>query len=518
MSSGKYRQYYPIIAANRKKLNSFISRIEKEESTAVRQNWACLALNFASTHSTGLYASKVIEDVFLTLAREYEIDLGGLRHEKNSVLHVVTEAYLVGGHTRVVERWIAQADPGERHSLVLLNQKDPASIPPKLRGLVRDRSGDFLVYDHRKSLLDRALELRRLGMGHEYIVLHIHPNDPIALLAFGTEEFTRPVILFNHADHVFWCGVAIADMVAELGSEGRERSLTKRGAYRSEVLGIPLDSTRADKKRSRGEARARLNLPEDKKIVLVSGFATKFRHIGDDGLAAVLAKIVSEDEEVLCFVIGADPKENAWTEAVAASSGRLRLLPPVDYDREYLDYLVAADLVLDSYPVPGGTAIIDAILAGRPVLTLKTAWPQSDFLMQSESYCRSKEELLTKARKILGDESYSEKIAAGTMAGLDLHHSVESWKLRRRDIINKLPSRHRIHNAVPSAAPIQVTDSDVLVGAWMEPDFFKKDKWRWFRHLFYHRYKDDTCRYVQFMGWYLKFTNRIFGGGQNSDI
>ena len=38
----------------------------------------------------------------------------------------------------------------------------------------------------------------------------------IPILAFGVEEFKRPVLLYNHASHMAWLGKSIADLVLDI--------------------------------------------------------------------------------------------------------------------------------------------------------------------------------------------------------------------------------------------------------------------------------------------------------------
>ena len=75
---------------------------------------ACDAATFATKHTTDIFSSKIIEDVFLRIAQSHSIALPQ-SYNPNTVLHVMTEAYISGGHTRCVERWV-NLFPEQKHS------------------------------------------------------------------------------------------------------------------------------------------------------------------------------------------------------------------------------------------------------------------------------------------------------------------------------------------------------------------------------------------------------------------
>lgn len=81
------------------------------------------------------------------------------------------------------------------------------------------------------------------------------------------------------------------------------------------------------------------------------------------------------------------------------TNNRVKTIGFVDFDKGFLDYLKAADLYLDSYPLCGGTAMIDAISSGTTVLSLKSVYPQFDYLTKTSAYCKTKEEFIDKAKK-----------------------------------------------------------------------------------------------------------------------
>ena len=45
-------------------------------------------------------------------------------------------------------------------------------------------------------------QIRKIASGFEKIILHIHSDDLVTFIAFATNDFKRPVLFFNHLDHL----------------------------------------------------------------------------------------------------------------------------------------------------------------------------------------------------------------------------------------------------------------------------------------------------------------------------
>lgn len=72
------------------------------------------------------------------------------------------------------------------------------------------------------------------------VVLHIHPHDPVAPLAFGVAG-ASPVIFLNHADHAFTIGMSATDLIADLREAGQKLGRERRNVTQSCLLPIPLN-------------------------------------------------------------------------------------------------------------------------------------------------------------------------------------------------------------------------------------------------------------------------------------
>ncbi len=435
------------------------------------------AATFATSHTTDVFSSEIIESVFLTLAQKCSVNLPKA-YNRNTVLHVMTEAYISGGHTRCVERWIQQF-PEHQHSCIVLNQK--ATFPENLKHAVENSGGKLELYDLNKTMLERALELRKYASQFEYVVLHIHMNDSISLIAFGTEEFTRPVIFFNHADHTFWLGVSISDYVADLNTNRNVLTLEKRGAKNASVLGIPLDNSpllTCDK----AEARKKLGIPENKKVIFSSGQATKYDPIEKPSFYDIVTDLVSRDPDIVFYIAGAKATQIFWPELKKKFPDNLYLVGVLDYATEYPLYVSAADLVVDSYPVGGETSMIDAVKVGKPVLTLNVNL-QADYLVNSKACCHSYSEFLAKAHHILDDKGFAAEIYQNVYEKFKLEADPKVWHEKCKDVLAQLPEKHQIYSFERPLPDYDITPFSLETCRWTEPIGAECDFKAWFNKI-----------------------------------
>jgi hypothetical protein len=357
---------------------------------------------------------------------------------RNTFLHVITTCYISGGHTRVVERWINNCPDNEKHSIILLDQQDN-DIPEKLIKAVQPKNGCFTSLTD-SNYINKALTLRETAQDYEYIILHTHMDDPVPILAFGRNDFTRPVIFFNHADHCFWLGVSIADIVAELRSFGEELSQKRRQIKRNYCLNIPINMP-DDIKTDKIEARKKLNFSVDKKIILSMGAADKYLPFGKYNFVKMVLKILNRNENTIFVVIGPDSTDKIWKNAVKNSNGRLipvGIIPNTDVNT----YINAADLYIESFPISSFTALLDVAVTGIPILSLLTEERHVDVIENSTIKCKTINEIIDKSTAILNGESFN---SDNLIKEIIENHCYEGWLRRLRILTDKTPKSHKIN-------------------------------------------------------------------------
>lgn len=332
---------------------------------------ATLAGNLPWHAPVGLLADPRLERAVVSAARAGgappEID--GQR-DRGRVLHVLSEAYGVGGHTRLAWRWI-ERDP-RRADVVLTNQLNP--LPAPLRAAVEDTGGQILdLAEVHPTFTGRVHALRRQMDDADVVVLHTHPSDAIALAAVNLPGRRPPVVLENHADHTFWLGVGGADLVVDNRTPALRVTRELRGvpAERHARLALPVPDVAAPT--SREQMREALGL-EDQVAALSVGAAYKMSPVWGEGFDQILTLALDRFPELVVYLVGPSDGEQ-WARLSARFPGRVFLLGVIP-DPESL--FPAMDLYLDTFPLTGGTSLIEAAMAGLPSLSLQREMPYGE--------------------------------------------------------------------------------------------------------------------------------------------
>ena len=286
------------------------------------------------------------------------------------VLHVLTQVYPTGGHTRWSDR-IIRADRGRIHSVVIVGQ-GAAAIPAWLRSSIAESGGEFHVLQP-GTVMALALAVRQLARKADLVLANVHPNDVVSFLALADPQVRPPVAALNPADHTFWIGASAWDLLVNFRETGGLLAERRRGAAasRSAILPLPLDTPLRTV--SRDEAKRALGLRADDIVLLSAGSAWKFDPLelrGEPTFPEVLAPIVERDPRLNLFVLG--PRNHGrWAEAARRTDGRMLALGT---RTDYGLYQQAADIYLDPFPMGSCYSLLEPGSLGVPLLSFDQ-WP-----------------------------------------------------------------------------------------------------------------------------------------------
>lgn len=335
---------------------------------------AHLAAAIAAHTHAGVFGSMRIERLIHAIAaavpdRAARRD-GPFKRKKTAkealrVLHVGTEVIAVGGLTRMISRWI-NADAERVNSFAVTRQRN--DIPEHLVDAVARSGGTMHRLNTRiGSQLEWVQRLREIGRQHDLIVLHIHCEDLIPLIAFAQAENFPPVLLLNHADHLFWLGQSVSHAVLSLREAAHDITANRRGVAPQRSLYLPT-LVDAKRRRTREQARETLKIEPDTQLIISVARGAKYRTIDGVPYADRFVDVLKANPQAQVLVVGSDMPAD-WERAYNETGGRIKGLPE---QSDVALYFEAADIYVDSYPFSSSTSLMEAACFDLPLLTLFT--------------------------------------------------------------------------------------------------------------------------------------------------
>jgi hypothetical protein len=363
----------PALLARHRRVHTRLRALTARRLEAGDPARAALYLQATAHHAwmnhPGAFADGALEEMVGRLAR----DLAGAEPardgipEPESVLHVLSAGRELYGHTRLCWRWI-RADRARRHSVALTDQA-PNPVPAALAAAAIRSGGDVVdLSGDATTLIERARRLRGVAAEYDAVVLHVHPYDVAAALAFAPPG-PAPVLFVNHADHVFWLGVGSADLFVQVREAGTALSAERRGIgrERSMIMPIPIDRAPVPEG-ARERARRELGIGPDEVMLLTVASAYKYEGPDHKSFLPTVLPVVRALPHAKLVAAG-PVDEGAWAEARAATGGRVL---PLGVRSDVPVLLAAADVYLDSFPLTSITALLEAGLAGLPLIRMAT--------------------------------------------------------------------------------------------------------------------------------------------------
>ena len=386
------------IAEQRAVFDAFEAGALRAEDPLEAAALARMAFTYGMFNHPGRLASAPLERLLHELGRAHMPGDPAVQRagDPRRVLHVATVVYETGGHGRVLERWLER--DAERTPTVLL-LKDEEPVPESLARAVADAGGALAPPLPPGDLFARARALRALAAQHDLVVLHVSNHEVVVPLAFADPVGRPPVVWFNHSSHLSWVGVGCSDVVASFNAFDAEACVRRRGVQpaAATLLPLPVASTALP---TREDARRELGLDLHAPVVLTVSSPYKLRAVVTPAYRDLATVVLEAVPAATLLAVGPAPGDAALPDCERVRA--FGTLPDLRLQ------LAAADLLLDSWPLSGGTTAIDAAIAGLPVLTLgdppvPLIGARGDQLGAGLMQARDVAALAAKAAELLGD-------------------------------------------------------------------------------------------------------------------
>jgi glycosyltransferase involved in cell wall biosynthesis len=340
-------------------------------------------------------------------------------------LHVLTEAYAIGGHTPLVKRWIDLLDD-EPHAVVLVRQGQPVEpswVVPMGRHVP-------LIDLHRAGLSRRArvAHLRNLFHVARRVILHIHPNDACSVAAAYRSPHAE-IHFLNHADHVAWLGAGLPVVLLNLRHRGTRLAEARRGIAAAACGMVPVPITRpADM--DRREARQSFGIGDQECLVLTIASGYKFNPVGSRSLFEPLDRLLRR-WDVKLMAVGVDARHPVFGPLAERHPGQVLCMGTVPSPTRHR---AAADIYLDSYPFCSITSMLESAALGTPVVAyqpdpeeLEILYSECPWLPADRHPARDVGHLVELLDALIDDRSLREEFAVRTIGGME-QHSPRAWR------------------------------------------------------------------------------------------
>lgn len=356
--------------------NEFLRYVNNAKNSLHNRNyeeaskWCFEGARYASENHPGFYTSPELEKILMECAghvpqSNYKLDIPPINSKRRKVLHVLSEGYSTGGHTRLVKNWI-EKDSDSIHSIITTWQID--TTPMWLTNAAKESGGWAYSLQQLANFIDRSSVLREIAYEWaDIVVLHVHMFDPIPIMAFGVEG-GPPVLFMNHGDHVFWIGTSIIDNLVNFRESGRELSKIRRNICRTSLLPLPLESPDI-KNQNKKMIRKQLGIDENAIVLLTIATPYKFTTFGEIHYIDLLKMVLDKNKNTVAIVIGPD-NVGKWKKANEDTDGRIL---PLGMQNDIGQYYCISNIYIDSYMFGSITSALDGGIHGLPIVALENS-------------------------------------------------------------------------------------------------------------------------------------------------
>jgi hypothetical protein len=327
---------------------------------------------------------------------------------------------------------------------------------------VRHSGGTVKIADPESTLISRAQWLRKTAWEEaDCVVLHIGNSEVIAPVAFGIAG-GPPVLLMNHAAHVFWTGASVADIVLNCRGSNLEIEWTHsyRGARQCATLPIPLEIPVQTAPGSvfspeeRLKAKMNLELPLDAVTLLTVGASFKYKPLSGASFFDAAQSLLTRYPQLYLLVAGLT-EDRFWKMLQSSFQGRVRVMGRQFNLRQYY---AATDVYIEGFPFGSTTAFLEAGIHGIPAVLAPGICPPpfgTDGVALDSLLIRpaTVEDYIGQIASLINDDDERRRYGNLLAESIIQHHSGAGWKSYFNKLIEMLPSAHSVSMPKPKSPP-----------------------------------------------------------------
>lgn len=336
-----------------------------------------------------------------------------MQKDVKNIAYVVSFLSEVGGHSEVLRQWISiLSDLVDNQYLYITNV---SNLPTRYSYLDDFGNRGIIVkqLSYNDSYIDRIKELINYFESDlpDLTILFINPNDVIAVTALLSIPNRPYVIYFNHADHVFWLGRNIIDLLVEWRSESVKYSVKFRKIGKSCI--VPLTTNIKPQK----TPKIFYGIPENSTLSISIG--SFYKVLGDpewDYFKTIEELLEKFPNHYHLFVTNPPPQDVLEKYLPTDPDIRRRFI--IDGPLPHLESVYgAADFLIETFPCVGGMVRVEAMACGLPIVAIRnkkfSLLSETDALPPTYPFTASTEkEVVEYSSKFIEDSELRDQVGA----------------------------------------------------------------------------------------------------------
>lgn len=340
-------------------VDDVLDRLQAEQDIASAFNLAGWVATLLWKNHSQIYRLDALETILLEKLPPLPGHSAAPTDATGVEIHLATQVYRSGGHTPLMAHLIEQADcPAD----ILLTRMTDVELAAQALGVPMERVRSA---GHHVDPVARVHALAHELLKGARVIASLHPNDVLGAVALRMAKGMRPDLpigFVNHADHVFSTGIGACDHVFEISAYGWSLRGARGTTAQSSFVGIPI--------RPRAAGPMTAIDPNGPPLFLTGGSPYKFRPLPGLSLPPVLAELMKRHPSARLTVLGPTSRDWWWWPLRTALRRRVEVRQAIPKER-YQQLLQRCSVYIDSHPIPGGTALPEALMAGSHIAGIR---------------------------------------------------------------------------------------------------------------------------------------------------
>jgi hypothetical protein len=274
---------------------------------------------------------------------------------QNTIVHVASTLFEVGGHTRWLMNCIDHLSE-YKHTIVLTRQSK--NIPQNVLDFVNEKKINIVRIPSEFSLMQKVNSLKEILMELQpFKVFSFHHSDDLISVLATTGSAHFQSILFNHSDHIYSLGARFFDLQIDFRRTGSMISKLGKSVSQFSIQVLPLSKENRELENNTFKEQFQ---SYDFVVGTLTNVSKVQSFLKSETILDVIFKLANEHKNSLFLIIGLEAKQ-AEKLSEKKMPENVHCLGIISDPNQYYGVM---DFFLEPFPVGSGLGIIEACQYG----------------------------------------------------------------------------------------------------------------------------------------------------------